>query len=168
MIVGFFIAGAVCGYYGLLDISRLNFDMSYYALAILIICVGIGIGHDVTNLKRDLKELGSRMLLLPIATILGTLAGCLAVSFLLTQRSVTDILAVGSGFGYYTIEYIHNRIQRGRARHCRSSHQHYEGNTDFAWRTSALQDIRSAGSNLIGRSHIHGHYIANHNVGFRT
>ena len=36
-------------------------------------------------------------------TILGTLAGSAVVSLILSQRSVTDCLAIGSGFGYYSL-----------------------------------------------------------------
>ena len=39
-------------------------------------------------------------------TILGTLAGSAAVSLILTHRSLTDCLAVGSGFGYYSLSSI--------------------------------------------------------------
>ena len=39
-------------------------------------------------------------------TILGTLAGSAAVSLILTHRSITDCLAVGSGFGYYSLSSI--------------------------------------------------------------
>lgn len=53
------------------------------------------------------------MLLLPFATILGTLAGCVAVSFLLPSRSLTDVLAVGSGFGYYSLSSILINGSRG-------------------------------------------------------
>lgn len=113
IIVAFFAVGAICGYAGLLDISRLGFDIGFVALAILIFCVGIGIGHNLSDLKRNLKGLGPRMLLLPVATILGTLAGCLAVSLLLPSRSVTDILSVGSGFAYYSLSSIFITEYRG-------------------------------------------------------
>lgn len=106
IIVGFFILGALCGYKGLLDINRFDVDVSFIALAMLIFCVGIGIGHNISELKNNLRSLGPRMLLLPLVTIAGTLAGCLAVSFFLPARSLTDILAVGSGFGYYSLSSI--------------------------------------------------------------
>lgn len=46
------------------------------------------------------------MSLLPVGTLLGTLAGALAAAFLLHGRSATDCLAVGSGFGYYSLSSI--------------------------------------------------------------
>lgn len=106
IIVGFFIIGAICGYAGILDIEQTEFDISFIALGILIFCVGLGIGHNITNLKENLKGLGGRKLLLPLATIAGTLAGCAAVSLLMPSRHITDILAIGSGFGYYSLSSI--------------------------------------------------------------
>ena len=46
------------------------------------------------------------MSLLPVGTLLGTLAGALAAALLLHGRSATDCLAVGSGFGYYSLSSI--------------------------------------------------------------
>jgi uncharacterized membrane protein YbjE (DUF340 family) len=45
-------------------------------------------------------------MLLPIITIVGTLIGSALVSLLLKQRSLTECLAVGSGFGYYSLSSI--------------------------------------------------------------
>ena len=56
--------------------------------------------HPVEPLKNP------RLVFLPIMTILGTLAGSAAVSLILTHRSITDCLAVGSGFGYYSLSSI--------------------------------------------------------------
>lgn len=106
VIVAFFVAGACAGYFGLLDVSGLGVDVGFIALAALIFCVGIGIGHNIEGLREELKGLGPRMLLLPLATIAGTLAGCAVVSLFLSWRSVSDVLAVGSGFGYYSLSSI--------------------------------------------------------------
>lgn len=45
-------------------------------------------------------------MLLPLVTIIGTLVGSAFVSILLSHRSLTDCLAVGSGFGYYSLSSI--------------------------------------------------------------
>ncbi len=39
-------------------------------------------------------------------TILGTFAGVIAVSFFIKDKSITECLAVGSGFGYYSLSSI--------------------------------------------------------------
>ncbi|WP_297064100.1 lysine exporter LysO family protein [uncultured Duncaniella sp.] len=106
IIVGFFIIGLLCGYAGIVDISRLGFDISFVALAVLIFLVGIGIGHNISELKKNLRTLRPGMLLLPLITIIGTLAGALAVSLFIPSRSIPEVLAVGSGFGYYSLSSI--------------------------------------------------------------
>lgn len=106
IIVGFFIIGLLCGYAGIVDISRLGFDISFVALAVLILLVGIGIGHNISELKKNLRTLRPGMLLLPLVTIIGTLAGALAVSLFIPSRSIPEVLAVGSGFGYYSLSSI--------------------------------------------------------------
>lgn len=106
IIVGFFIIGLLCGYAGIVDINRLGFDISFVALAVLIFLVGIGIGHNISELKKNLRTLRPGMLLLPLVTIIGTLAGALAVSLFIPSRSIPEVLAVGSGFGYYSLSSI--------------------------------------------------------------
>lgn len=113
IIVAFFIVGAICGYAGVIDIDRLGFDLSFVALAALIFCVGISIGHNINDIRTNLRTLGARMLLLPVATILGTMAGCIAVSAMMPSRSMADVLAVGSGFGYYSLSSIFITEYRG-------------------------------------------------------
>jgi uncharacterized membrane protein YbjE (DUF340 family) len=46
-------------------------------------------------------------------TILGTVAGASVASLLLPERSLTDCLAVGSGFGYYSLSSIFITTYRG-------------------------------------------------------
>lgn len=106
IITGFFILGAIAGYTGLLTIDREGVSLSLAALCLLIFCVGMGIGRDIGSLARGLRSLSPRLLLLPLATVLGTLAGCLAVWPLLAGRTAPDVLAVGSGFAYYSLSSV--------------------------------------------------------------
>lgn len=105
IIVGFFIIGIISGYWGLIEIGNIDFDISFVALALLMFCVGIGVGSDLGAL-RNLRTLDSRLLLLPLITIAGTLAGCLLLGMFLPRRNIPDVLAVGSGFGYYSLSSI--------------------------------------------------------------
>lgn len=105
IIVGFFILGIVSGFLGLIKIGNTGFDISFVALALLMFCVGIGVGSDLGAL-RNLRTLDSRLLLLPFITITGTLAGCLLLGAFLPRRSIPEVLAVGSGFGYYSLSSI--------------------------------------------------------------
>ncbi|CCZ48381.1 MAG TPA: lysine exporter LysO family protein [Mediterranea massiliensis] len=83
-------------------------DMHNWSLCILyalMLQVGIGIGSN-RSLQQELKKLSPKMLLVPAATITGTLAFSAAASLLLSQWSVFDCMAVGSGFAYYSLSSI--------------------------------------------------------------
>ena len=112
IIVGFFVLGIIVGLCDVIPDSFVNSDVSYYALCCLMFCVGISIGCDASVLK-SFKEVNPRLMMLPIMTILGTLAGCAAVSILLGHRQLTDCLAIGSGFGYYSLSSIFITQYRG-------------------------------------------------------
>lgn len=105
IIVGFFILGITAGLSGMVPESIIDGDFTFYALCALLLCVGIGIGSD-RNIVTKFKSLDVRMALLPLGTALGTFAGSLVVSFILSGRSPLDCLAVGSGFGYYSLSSI--------------------------------------------------------------
>lgn len=105
IIVGFFILGIAAGLSGMVPESIIDGDLTFYALCALLLCVGIGIGSD-RNIVTKFKSLDVRMALLPLGTALGTFAGSLVVSFILSGRSPLDCLAVSSGFGYYSLSSI--------------------------------------------------------------
>ena len=105
IIVGFFILGIAAGLTGMVPESIIDGDLTFYALCALLLCVGIGIGSD-RNIVTKFKSLDVRMALLPLGTVIGTFAGSLVVSFILSGRSPLDCLAVGSGFGYYSLSSI--------------------------------------------------------------
>jgi uncharacterized membrane protein YbjE (DUF340 family) len=112
IIVAFFILGILFGLYNIVPFNVAESNISYYALCGLMFCVGISIGNDSETLK-NLKSLNPRLAFLPVMTILGTLAGSAVVSLLLPERSVTDCLAVGSGFGYYSLSSIFITMYKG-------------------------------------------------------
>lgn len=112
IIVGFFVLGIIFGLAGWLNVDSFSFDISFIALALLMFCVGIGVGSDFSALK-SLKSQKAGLLLLPLVTIIGTLGGCAVVSLFIQGRSMTDVLAVGSGFGYYSLSSIFITEYRG-------------------------------------------------------
>ena len=73
MIVGAFIVGCLCGYADLLPAWLKEGDVAMWVLYALMLQVGIGIGSD-SRLKEILRSLSPKLLLLPCATIIGTLA----------------------------------------------------------------------------------------------
>lgn len=111
-IVGFFILGIVGGLTRLMPQALADSDVSYCALCLLMFCVGVGIGHDNTML-RSFRRINPRMMALPLMTIAGTLGGVAAASLLMPHRGLADCLAIGSGFGYYSLSSIFVTQYRG-------------------------------------------------------
>ena len=112
VIVGFFVLGLLLALSGWIRVSEQVSDFSFYALAALMACVGASIGSDPQTLK-NFRALNPRLVLLPLCTILGTLVATALVSLLLSHRSLTDCLAVGSGFAYYSLSSIFITEYRG-------------------------------------------------------
>ena len=103
VIVAFFVAGCVAGLFVPLDLAGSR--VSTYVLYALMFCVGVTLGNDRTLAGR-VRRLDPRLALLPVATAVGTLAGAALAAPLLAQWSLTDSLAVGAGFGYYSLSSI--------------------------------------------------------------
>lgn len=105
IIVSFFILGTIIGAFDIIPYDFTNSNLSFYALCGLMFFVGFGVGHDSETL-RQFRTINPKLILLPIVTIIGTLLGSALVSIFLSNRSITDCLAVGSGFGYYSLSSI--------------------------------------------------------------
>lgn len=104
-ILSFFALGLLLGVFELLPHLWLLQNGSFYVLCLLMFCVGVSIGYEKEMVQR-FKSLSPRLLFLPLMTIGGTYLGVLAVSFLLKGMKITDLLAVSSGFGYYSLSSI--------------------------------------------------------------
>ncbi len=105
IIVGFFLLGTLCGMFHLLPSDLSQSNISFYALCALMFSVGISIGNDPQTL-RNFRSLNPRLILLPVATILGTLSAAALVSLILPHRSASECMAIGSGMGYYSLSSI--------------------------------------------------------------
>lgn len=103
IIVAFFLLGTLCGVYHLIPFDFTNSKLSYYTLCGLMFCVGISIGNNPKTLQ-SFRSLNPRLVFLPIMTILGTLAGCAVAGLFI--RTPLDCMAVGAGFGYYSLSSI--------------------------------------------------------------
>ena len=105
VIFGFFISGVICGRLGLLP-GTLDYDsVSYYVLCMLILFVGFSVGSDSATLRK-FRSLNPGLALLPLFSLLGTLAGSIVVSLLMKGHSPAEWLAVGGGMGYYSISSV--------------------------------------------------------------
>ena len=105
IIVSFFIAGVLLGRFVDIPAILTAEAPTLYVLYILMFLVGISIGSDKKALQA-LKQQNLKIVLVPLATVIGTLIGSALISFALSGRSITDCLAVGSGFGYYSLSSI--------------------------------------------------------------
>ncbi len=105
IIVGFFVLGIVCGVMHWLPDLNAWGNVSFWTLCALLFCVGVTVGNNTTLLK-SFRQLDPRLMLLPLMTIVGTLSATAIAAMALPGRSLTDCLAVGSGFGYYSLSSI--------------------------------------------------------------
>lgn len=107
IIVGCFVVGMLLP--GLLpDASALLHQstvVSEYVLYALLFLVGIGIGSD-PELPNIIRSFSPRVLVVPAATIVGTIAFSALTIFLLPHRTLADCLAIGSGMGYYSLSSV--------------------------------------------------------------
>ena len=67
--------------------------------------IGISIGSN-KELKSMISQLRLKFLLIPLATISGTLIFSALASLLLSRWSIFDCMAVGSGFAYYSLSSV--------------------------------------------------------------
>ena len=107
LVPGIFALGCIAGYLlgdNTLQLSKLT-DASIYVLYALMLQVGFSVGYS-DNFAKVLRTLRPKYLLIPLATVSGTLLFSAAVSFLLSHWSVAECLAVGSGMGYYSLSSI--------------------------------------------------------------
>ena len=102
-VVAMFVAGCVAGAY--LEIDADIHGISLCILYALMLQVGMGIGGN-RELRESLRHVSPKILLVPVATITGTLLFSAAASLLLSRWSVFDCMAVGSGFAYYSLSSI--------------------------------------------------------------
>lgn len=105
IIAGFFSLGILVGITRLCPVDITESNISFYALCALMFCVGISVGNNPQTLN-SFRSLNPRLTFLPIMTILGTLAASALASLLIPHRSAADCMAVGAGFGYYSLSSI--------------------------------------------------------------
>lgn len=104
IILAFFGAGLALARLGLIPHYFVEHDATLYVLWLLMFLVGLSIGAD-RRLGEILRTLRPRVLLLPLATTVGTFAGS-ALASLFLAYSLADCLAVGAGFAYYSLSSI--------------------------------------------------------------
>lgn len=96
------IVGILSGYLWVPDwfIAKTG-DLLVVGLCILLFFIGIDLGKEGTVIS-NIKKVGIRLIVFPVAIIIGTFAGSLVASIFLPINWL-DSLMVGSGFGWYTL-----------------------------------------------------------------
>ena len=86
-----FAAGVPCSYWGI--IPECDDSLSLYILYVMMFLVGIGLGSDLTALSAPIKKYKFQILLIPLSTIVGTIAACCLFSLLapITAAGATSI-----------------------------------------------------------------------------
>jgi len=105
IILSFFTLGVILGVTDTLPGFLSATDYSVYALYGLMLLVGIGIGADSKSLN-VIFSMNFRLFLIPLGIILGTFIGSVIISLFLPGLKIKDVLAVGSGFGYYSLSSV--------------------------------------------------------------
>lgn len=102
IILAFFVVGVFLGISKMLPEHFLKTDFSMYALYVLMFLVGISIGADQKSWS-VLRTMKIKIFLIPLGVIVGTLAGTAVASVFLPDLKLKEVLAVGAGFGYYSL-----------------------------------------------------------------
>ncbi len=101
----FFVAGCLLGVTEWLPFDMQESNLTLYILYALMLQVGLSIGSS-KELKHIIADLKLKYLLIPLATVCGTLLFSALASILLSRWSIFDCMAVGSGFAYYSLSSI--------------------------------------------------------------
>ena len=104
-VIALFALGCLLGWRHLLPDFFTQNTASQYVLYLLMFLVGLSIGSD-KKLKEILRNLRPKLLLIPAATIVGTLSFTSLAALILPKWSVWECLSVGSGFAYYSLSSI--------------------------------------------------------------
>lgn len=109
----FFVAGIFCAKLQIIPQAILNSNFTLYVLYMQMLFVGICIGADLNKTFSLLKSLHVKILLIPFTTVIGTYLGVILFSIFINNMSLSDMLAIGSGFGYYSLSSIYITELRG-------------------------------------------------------
>lgn len=105
VILSFFVGGILSGAFALLPQSLLESNLALYALYLLLFLVGIDVGSN-TSAWTVIRRVNFKIVLVPLSIIVGTLIGVSLFSVFVPGVGWRESLAIGSGFGYYSLSSI--------------------------------------------------------------
>ena len=100
-----FAAGVLLALFNVMPDALVQSGASKWVLYALLFCVGIQIGTS-KGVFSVVRSFGFKIMMIPLATTVGTFAGVALVSLLLPHRTLLDCLIVGAGFAYYSLSSI--------------------------------------------------------------
>jgi uncharacterized membrane protein YbjE (DUF340 family) len=101
----FFILGITIALNKLVPAYWGNNTVSTVILYLMMILVGAGIGSDPRALE-ILKSTRFHILIVPVVVVVGSITGSMLISFLIPDINATNGMAIGAGFGYYSLSAI--------------------------------------------------------------
>jgi uncharacterized membrane protein YbjE (DUF340 family) len=105
IILGFFVVGLLGGVFNIWPNELMNEDLTTYVLYGLLLFVGISIGSD-KGAFAILKRMKLKVILVPVAIVVGSLLGSALIALIFSDMKVKEAMAVGAGFGYYSLSSI--------------------------------------------------------------
>lgn len=97
------VCGMLAGYFVLPGwFIAISGNLLVAGLCVLLFLVGLDLGMEGTVVK-NFKKAGWRVLTFPFAIMIGTYAGSLVAGLVLPAIGIRDALAIGSGFGWYSL-----------------------------------------------------------------
>jgi len=101
-----FVLGLILGFFYKNAITAIDKDtVIKYILFVLLFFVGLSIGSDKKTLS-FIKQAGKRSMIFPLFTVAGTLTGSAIAALFLKEITISESMAIGSGFGYYSLSSI--------------------------------------------------------------
>ena len=101
VVVFSFIAGLPAGVFFPV-MTEVPFDPAEVSLMLLMFLVGFSVGSDPGVLEM-IKKYGIKLFLMPVSVIIGTLSAVSVLALLWPSMPLKESLAVGAGFGYYSL-----------------------------------------------------------------
>ncbi|MFW5890534.1 MAG: lysine exporter LysO family protein, partial [Marinilabiliaceae bacterium] len=100
-----FVTGTMGAFYELFPEKWGNDEVATSVLYVMMVLVGASIGADPRS-REILKKTRFHILLVPLLVIIGSLTGSLLVALLLRDMDIANGMAIGAGFGYYSLSAI--------------------------------------------------------------
>lgn len=104
-ILGCLVTGILVSAARLLPAFLLRSEVAAGVLFVLLFLVGVGIGGN-REMRELLRRLDPRMALVPLVAVIGTMLGVGIISIAVPGVRLREALAVGAGFGYYSLSSI--------------------------------------------------------------